>query len=292
MSHDPPTRFLLYIDILGFSDMTKNDPRKVARTYAILNKLNVHKDRSFKTIVFSDTVLVYNPQEARNDDERKFYVWYLTEFAEDLYSKLVGQDIWFRAILISGDFHHYLLENLECFYGMALIDAYLVEKRLPMTGLALHSSCLPYSQYFRFESFTDLFSFIYLSRPLEQLHQASGDHYPVTYSVVADHAPNLPEGVRYLSDVYRLMRSHPDPEVRAKALTTWDFHARRYPGMVAALVANDFGLDALAPPGTWAQGQQALEANIKYYKRAGAGTEMSLSFTRRRPMKAKRSRRE
>jgi hypothetical protein len=283
-----PERFLLYIDILGFSDMTKNDPRKVARAYSILNKLNAHKDESFKTIVFSDTVLVYNAREARSDEDRNFLVWYLTEFAEDLYHRLVGQDIWFRAVLLAGDFHHYRLDNIECFYGMALIQAYLAEKQLPMMGLALHSSCLPYNRFFRLAPFAEDFSFVYLSRPLEYLHEASGDQYPYPSSIVSDHSPNVPEGIRYLSDIHRLMRSHTDPAVRAKALATWDFHALRYPGMVAALTANDFDLSALAPRGTWAEEAKTLEDSIKYYKRAGAGTEMSISFTNRRTTKAKR----
>lgn len=63
-------RILLYIDILGFSDMTRKDPRKVARVYAILNRLNSHQHDSFKTIVFSDTVLVYNVKPADSDADR------------------------------------------------------------------------------------------------------------------------------------------------------------------------------------------------------------------------------
>jgi hypothetical protein len=55
MNEEAPNRFLLYIGILGFSDMNQNDPREVARSYSILNKLNAHKDDDFKTIVFSDT---------------------------------------------------------------------------------------------------------------------------------------------------------------------------------------------------------------------------------------------
>jgi len=285
MTETHPDRFLLYIDILGFSEMTKSDPRSVARTYAILNKLNVHRDNSFRTIVFSDTVLVYNLIEARIDDERNFYVWYLTEAAEDLYSRLVGQDIWFRAVLIAGEFNHYQLENMDCFYGTALIDAYQSEKRLPMMGLAIHSSCIPYNRFFRVAPFTDDISFVYLSRPLEHLHTSSGDTYPFLGSIVSDFSPSLPEGVRYLADIHNLMRTHPDPLVRAKALTTWDFYARRYPGMVAALVASAFSLDALAPARTWEDEQRALDESIKHYKRAGAGSQMSVSITQQRRRK-------
>lgn len=280
MNDPAPRRFLLYIDILGFSDMTRKDGRKVARTYAILDKLNAHRDDAFKTIVFSDTILIYNPREAVNDEERQGYVWYLTEAAEHLYSLLVGQDIWFRAILIAGEFHHYHLNHVECFYGNALIDAHLAEKRLPMTGMVVHKSCMPYFRYFRHEPFTDEHSFVYLSRPLEQLHQYSSDRYPVDNAVGADMSPNLPEGVRYLADLHKLMRTNSDPAVRAKALTTWDFYARRYPGMVAALSAKQFSLDALAPVGAWKDEAQALEAAIKSLKRAGAGTEMSVGLNR------------
>ncbi len=105
---DVGDRFLLYIDILGFAEMTKSEPRKVARVYSILDELNVHQHQSFKTIVFSDTVLVYNPDLASSDKDRRYLVWYLIEFAEDLHHRLTGQDIYFRAILTSGSFAHYL----------------------------------------------------------------------------------------------------------------------------------------------------------------------------------------
>src|SRR5258706_9859405 len=77
-------RFLLYIDILGFAQMSRSEPRKVARVYSILDSLNVHRHDMFKTIVFSDTILVYNLQLASSKSERDYLVWYLIEFAEDL----------------------------------------------------------------------------------------------------------------------------------------------------------------------------------------------------------------
>ncbi|WP_405123502.1 hypothetical protein ACI514_08275 [Pseudomonas sp. M20] len=101
------SQFLLYIDILGFSEMTRLEPRKVARVYSILNTLNAHHQTNFNTIVFSDTILVYNTSDADTDDKRADCVWLLTEFAEDLHDRLTGQDIYFRAVLVEGEFTHY-----------------------------------------------------------------------------------------------------------------------------------------------------------------------------------------
>lgn len=277
MSAESPTRFLLYIDILGFKDMTLNDPRKVARVYAILDKLNVHDHPNFKTIVFSDTILTYNPEFVESKEDREYIVWYLTEFAEDLYSRLVGQDIYFRAILVGGDFHHFQLDNVQCFFGGALIRAYLAEQGMPFFGLVMHKDCVAYNRFFRLEEFNDEFSFVYLSRPMEQLHSLGAKSYPVSFREVDDMAPNMPESARFLQDTYTLMRSRREPHIRAKALTVWDFYSRRYPEIVSALITSNFSVDALGPIGAWKSEKAALEENIKYYKRIGSGTEMSIA---------------
>lgn len=277
MSTDSPTRFLLYIDILGFKDMTLNDPRKVARVYSILDKLNVHDHPNFKTIVFSDTILTYNPEHVETQKDREYIVWYMTEFAEDLYSRLIGQDIYFRAILVGGDFHHFQLENVQCFFGGALIRAYLAEQGMPFFGLVMHKDCVPYNRYFRLEDFNEEFSFVYLSRPIEQLKSLGAKTYPVSHWEVAEMAPNMPESVRFLQDTYALMRSSKAPEIRSKALTVWDFYSRRYPNIVSALVASDFSVDALGPRGVWRDEQAALDESIRYYKRIGSGSDLSIA---------------
>ena len=172
------SRFLLYIDILGFTEMTKSEPRKVARVYSILDELNVHQHNSFKTIVFSDTILVYNPDLAETDHERKYLIMYLIEFAEDLHHRLTGQDIYFRAILTAGSFNHYSLKNIECFYGDSLINAYTSEKNIPSLGLFIDKKCNEYNEFFRTESFDKQFSFVYLNRHLEDLQTHTGGVFP------------------------------------------------------------------------------------------------------------------
>jgi hypothetical protein len=259
--------------------MTLREPRKVARVYAILDTLNVHRHPNFKTIVFSDTTLVYNPDEFYSDEDREYLVWYLTEFAEDLHRRLTGQGIWFRAVLLAGKFDHYQLKNVECFYGDALIKAYEAEKVLPLIGLVMDKSVLPYNRYFQIEKFSGEFSFVYLSRQIRYINEFT-NVFPTKHWEVSDMAPDLAFDIRFLADIYLLMRQHVSPAVRAKALTTWDFYNRKYPVMTAALVASKFNLSALGPNGAWAANEKAMNDDIRYFKRIGSGAHLSTSINK------------
>lgn len=279
-----PDRFLLYIDILGFSEMTRKEPRKVARLYSILDSLNAHKHESFKTIVFSDTILAYNHVKPKNDDDRNYLVWYLTEFAEDLHRRLTGQEVYFRAILTAGDFSHYRLKNIECFYGGALISAYMAEKNIPSLGLFMDESCVPFNRYFRLAPFDTALSFVYINRSIEYFSHSWGDDptlpIPAEGLDMRSFASNLPWDVRFMKDVYRNMRSHSSPAVRTKFLTTWDFYEQRYPRLMARLVATDFNVDSVSTvPGHWDEEIKLMDRQIRYYKRIGSGTLLSQQIT-------------
>ena len=50
----------LYIDILGFKNLVTSNTDKVESIFKIIDSLHVHKDIAFRTIVFSDTILVFN----------------------------------------------------------------------------------------------------------------------------------------------------------------------------------------------------------------------------------------
>lgn len=274
-------RFLLYIDILGFTEMVRKEPRKVARIYSILDSLNVHAHNSFKTIVFSDTVLVYNIMPAYNDKSREYLVWYLTEFAEDLHHRLTGQDIYFRAALVAGDFFHYDLKNIECFYGTALISAYLAEKDIPSLGLFMDKECAKYNQFFRLSPFNGEFSFVYLNRAMEQLNTHTGGRFPIKdYELpMEDIAPFITWQVRFLQDIYSQMRSHPMPHVRTKFLTAWDFYKQRFPEMLGVLERNNFSALSLGHAPDWYELEESMNQSIRYFKRIGSGTKMSKAIT-------------
>ncbi len=109
------SRYLLYIDVLNFAEFAATDLPKVERIYRILDSLNAHRHPNFKAIAFSDTILIYNPEPVTNRFDAEYIVWYLCEFAEDLHHRFTEQDLFFRAVLVAGEFTHYQLKNVECF---------------------------------------------------------------------------------------------------------------------------------------------------------------------------------
>ena len=266
-----PTKYLLYIDILGFADLVKRDPLQVEKIYGVLDSLNVHRDRIFRTIVFSDTVVVYNYIDPKPGDAKthESIVWYSIEFAEDLHHRLTGQGLYFRAVLVSGEFQHYALENIDCFFGAALIDAYAREKQIPSIGLFIDTTCNQYNRFFRTEHFGDRLHFVYLNRSVESLQQETNGKFPVDQDLLDSNYPHLAWQVRFFRDVHSMMRTHPVPTVRTKFLTAWDFYKRRYPKILTALEEGGFDMKVFNPDFNWSQQLRALAKDIKHFQMAG-----------------------
>jgi hypothetical protein len=88
-------RYLLYIDILGFSDLVAGSDPKIHDLYEVIASLNVHDHPSFRAIIFSDTILVYNVEGQDTRSDRSYLVMYLCEFAQDLQHRLTAKDIFF-----------------------------------------------------------------------------------------------------------------------------------------------------------------------------------------------------
>ncbi len=245
-----------------------NEEQKVERIYGVLNSLNVHRHDVFRTIVFSDTVLVYNHEDPIKESDHDYIVWYSIEFAEDLHHRLTGQDVYFRAVLTRGEFKHQKMENLEAFYGKALISAYLKEKKIPSLGLFIDENCNEHNRYFRTAEFGQGLSFVYLNRSIEDLCRDTEDSFPIRAYYprhIADSYPYLAWQVHFLADVYRNMRENNDPSVRTKFLTAWDFYERRYPNLLAHLVKNNFLLESICPGYDFSEQKQSFAEHIEYF---------------------------
>ena len=256
-------KFLLYIDILGFSEMV-TDADRIRSLYAVIDSLNAHKHDCFKTIVFSDTILVYSTLGPTDNENRNYLVWYAIEFAEDLHHRLVGTGVYFRAVLTFGEFDHYNLPNTECFFGKALVDAYYSEKKLPAIGLFIDDICQQHNKYFRTANFIPNRRFVYLTRSLERLNETSQGNLPVDplYIDSSQDFPHILWDLRFLRDMSVQMRDHPAPSVRAKYLATWDLYHKRYTDIIDALRPENFEPDTICPSGDWDMYRVVFEKSL------------------------------
>jgi hypothetical protein len=236
-----PAKYLLYIDILGFSDLVRKRGA-VKKLYETINKLNVHRHYAFKTIAFSDTLLVYNIVNPDAGRDRKYLVMYLCEFAQDLFYRLIGRDLHFRAYLTQGDFKINEFENLKAFYGEALIDAYEREKGIECTGLFIDNNLLDDCDIFYYDKYDDACSYVHLMQSLDGITFPDNSTYPVDPILVfeTDASWSLAHDFAYLRNIYRHMNNTDlPPRVRTKHATAWNMIRRRHKRLVDTLEAHD-----------------------------------------------------
>lgn len=248
-------KYLLYIDILGFSDLVERSPKDIDEIYSIVDSLNVHKHKAFKTIVFSDTILVYNKYNPSNDADHSYFVMFACEFAQDLLHRFVAKERFFRAVLTYGAFDHYSLKNTECFYGPALVTSYKQEKVIQSHGLFIDKSCNQYNNIFKTSQYDESLSFVYLTQALDRFQLFAQNGLPVNAELLydTDEAYHFLPEVRYLQDIYHFMHKHPDPRVRTKHLTAWHFYRSQYQLIVDELEKHRFKPESISPEYDWSQ---------------------------------------
>jgi hypothetical protein len=164
----------LYIDILGFSDLIK-DTARVERLYQIIDNARLHRDSNYRAIVFSDTIVAYHTHSNLTGKSKAIELMFLIELTQELFLRLVGSGIFFRAVITEGSFHHKKLKNLEAFYGQALVDTYRAEKSLSSIGLFLDNKLRRFNQVFRWRIFSPQFDFVYLTHHCTGLTPTSED---------------------------------------------------------------------------------------------------------------------
>lgn len=242
----------LYVDVLGFSDLVEQKG-EVEKLYKVIDSIALHRDQSYRAIVFSDTILAYNRFDSLQGQGKAIELMFLIEFTQDLLRRLVGSGIAFRAIIKEGEFHHEQMMNIEKFYGRTLIDAHRDEKNLIGTGLFLDVALRDFNQIFGYHPFSDRYDFIYLTQRLTVLTLRGSDgernlsaskagliHYPVPGALIdgTDSEFGIYPEIMHLRDIYKNMTSHPVPAVRAKYLATWQMYVEGYPGLTDSFLKH------------------------------------------------------
>jgi hypothetical protein len=234
-------KYLLYIDILGFSDLVLKRGQ-VRQLYEIINSLHAHEHPNFKTLAFSDTILIYNSYDPDNESDRRYLVMFLCEFAQDLFYRLIGKDLHFRAYLALGEFNHEVLKNIQAFYGETLVRTYRRQSEIQCSGLFVENDIAGDFDVFHADPYDSDCRFVHLMQSLDRVSFA-GAEYPVPADLI------LPEGQEwflaydftYLRNIYSHMNDiNLPPRVRVKYGSAWQMIRKRHKVLLDVLEASNF----------------------------------------------------
>jgi hypothetical protein len=234
-------KYFLYIDILAFAGLVDKNPAKIEQIFEAINRLNAHKDQAFKTIAFSDTILIYNLQDPINEEQHEQIVMLLCEFASDLLMWAIKLDFQFRAVLLSGDFHYERKEHIEAYYGNALIRAYNKEKEITGMGLFIAKDIAHLNTCYRMVPFDKDLNFVFVTQGLRDLNFFGPGDLPVDFTLLEGPTPTyLAIEISMLKDLKKNIDTLEDAKVRAKFLQTYHLYKAHYHWLVEPLEKADF----------------------------------------------------
>jgi hypothetical protein len=147
-------RFLLYIDLLGFSEIVRSKPELLPDLFRIMDKSPAHQHDSFRVIQFSDTLLIYNATEVTEPRWKSYCAMYLCEFAQVVQNMLLAHDVFLRGLITYGPFEdtgptpNADYSHVRAFWGSALITAYQTEKEIQAVGLFVDDTVQPFMDIF------------------------------------------------------------------------------------------------------------------------------------------------
>ena len=147
-------RFLLYIDLLGFSEFVRLKPRLLPDLFRVLDRSNAHAQHAFQVIQFSDTLLVFNENQVISDYDKHYCSMYLCEFAQEIQYMLLGRDAFLRGLITYGQFEdtgstpNNCYKNIRAFWGKALISAHVAHKDIQAIGLFVDKTVRPHMDIF------------------------------------------------------------------------------------------------------------------------------------------------
>lgn len=246
-------KYLLYIDILGFSDLAKSDYSKVKELFSTINELNVHKHYAFQTIVFSDTILIFNKIAPTSTHDHEYLVMYACEFVQDLIFRCRDLKIQFRAILTYDEFYYEKLENIEAYHGKALINAYNKEKEIMGLWLFMDKRILHYNKIFPSVEFDKDLDFVFLLQGIERLNRYDIKQFPIKPDLIEEtfELYDFKEEVQILKTIKDNVDTQQDSRIRAKYLQTYYLFKTRYKIIIETLEKSNFDYHKISPEANW-----------------------------------------
>lgn len=205
----------LYIDVLGFKNLVTCSSNKVKLIFQIIDSLHVHKDIAFQTIVFSDTILIFNKD---NKYPLHYYVTYLIEYAQQLFYKLSMINVYFKGIITLKSFTYIEMQNFNAYYGEALISTYQDEKELNGFGVYIDKFISNNAFLFDKIEINEKYNYILLCQSLIKLYKETKGKLPTSKIILTktDDYYRIDEDLRFLREIDYYRKHIKDDHLRKK----------------------------------------------------------------------------
>lgn len=248
-------KYLLYIDILGFANLSSHNDQSIRNIYEAINELNVHRHDAFDTIVFSDTILVSNKHDLIDHHSHEYHVMYCCEFVQDLLFRCEERQLKvpFRAILFYGEFEFYKLSNISCYYGQALIECYQKEKEVNGVGFFMHKNILKFNKFYETIYYDKDLNYVFLTQTLNSYYKTYQGETPIPRILIEAGYDfyRLPTEIDIIKKYYYESLNNPDPKVRSKYLQTYQFYKSKYQIIINKLESHDFSYSVINDEVDW-----------------------------------------
>jgi hypothetical protein len=248
-------KYLLYIDILGFSKLVEDDYKMVDELYKILNQINAHYHPVFHVICFSDTLLVYNVIDPVNIHDVRNCVQYLIEFVRDLMFRLAKHEINFRAVIVFDEFKHYYRDKIECFYGNSLIRCYKFEKQINGMGLFIDKTLTNIISSMPIQKYDENLDFVSLLFSLDSISKYYPNHcqsnIPKELIDNSDEFISIKIEIKILKHIYNNSINNSNPKIRSKYLQTYQLYKNIYGELLIYLEKSNFELKSISLGAKW-----------------------------------------
>jgi hypothetical protein len=242
--------FLLYVDILGFSNLCMAMDGRVRQIYDEILAMRKHGHKTYSVTIFSDTFLIRNLGQLDPPSEVQF----LIEFFRILQNRLSHLDVFLRAVMTFGSFHEERSDDVFLAYGQAVVLAHRAEKRIKCLGLFLDQPCAEYNRFYKQSRLPqDELFFVYTLESLERLESASstGIHLSDERLIETDDFIYLPNDIAFLSRIYLNASNLSCSSAREKHSACLEYYSSRYPKLLEALIAGDFKLTVINEDYDW-----------------------------------------
>jgi hypothetical protein len=235
-------KYLLYVDILGFSELVDTNPKLIEDIFLYLDKNQFFRNHSsLKSIVFSDTLLFFNKNNIEN---RYMYalIGDMLEFCQLLMWHFAPFGIFFRGLITFGQFEYKELANGEYYFGKALIKAYKDEKDFSFTGIAIDKKLEKFNRYYKTTHWNDHYNYVFLTNSIIRSILKLESLNMLVIENNTSQAGFINREIMFLKSIYNHLCYGEDAKIKQKHETTWDLYKSILKNISDDLVEKNFQL--------------------------------------------------